>query len=181
MFCDIGFLNGTCVAKKVPGKQLGEPCTLPAEGEPSEPDECLGFCQADAATGDEGHCAATCGLGRQCSWNAATETFDGICFYPTILTNTAATAAAGDFGFCTPSCNCSADCNDPGLGCELLDEGALSSDFRGAGLCFSPGAMTVEYDQCSGSGGAGGAGGAGSSAGGAGNAGESAGGAGGAN
>jgi hypothetical protein len=54
------------------------------------------------------------------------------------------------------------------LKCQLLDQGALTSDFKGAGLCFgeAENGQTVEYNQCSGmggmgNGGAGGAGGAG--------------------
>lgn len=174
MYCDQSFLNGTCVTAKPTGtKALGEPCTVLDEG---EPDECIGFCQADAATGDAGHCAATCGLARQCAWNATTEKYDGVCFYASILTSE--TGDVGDFGFCTPTCNCTEQCNDPALACSLLTQGALTTDFRGAGLCFSPDPMTKEYNQCTGSGGAGGAD---SGTGGAGAAGESAGGAGGAN
>jgi hypothetical protein len=166
MYCDQSFLSGVCVSQKPTGKALGEPCTLPAAGEPSEPDGCLGFCQADSATGNEGHCAATCGLARQCSWNAQTEKFDGVCFYASVLTSD--TGDVGDFGFCTPSCNCTDDCNDSTLACQLLSQGALSSDFRGAGLCFAPDATTKEYNQCTDTGAGGsGAGGAGSDAAGA--------------
>lgn len=83
---------------------------------------------------------------------------------------TADTGSIGDFGFCAPTCNCSEDCIDPVLSCSLLSEGALSQDFRGPALCFTPEANTVEYEQCS-SGGASGEGGAPSSnAGGAGGA-----------
>jgi hypothetical protein len=146
MYCDQSFLSGVCTPNKQVGKALGEPCTVPAEGDPSEPDGCLGFCQADSDTGNKGHCAATCGLARQCSWNAATEKFDGICFYASVLTSE--TGDVGDFGFCTPSCNCTDECNDPALACSLLSQGALSADFRGPGLCFSPDAMTQEYNQC---------------------------------
>jgi hypothetical protein len=160
MYCDQSFLSGVCVTKKPTGKALGEPCTMPPDDAESEPDECLGFCQADAEGSTKGHCAATCGLARQCSWNSATEKFDGICFYASVLTSE--TGDVGDFGFCTPSCNCTDDCNDPTLACSLLTQGALSTDFRGAGLCFSPDADTKEYNQCTGNGGAGsgGAGGA---------------------
>jgi hypothetical protein len=161
MYCDQGFLNGVCTPVKQTGKALGEPCTVPAEGDPQEPDGCLGFCQRDSDTGNQGHCAATCGLSRQCSWNAETEKFDGICLYASVLTSE--TGDVGDFGFCTPSCNCTAECNDPALACSLLSQGALSADFRGPGLCFSPDSMTEEYNQCTGAGGdgAGGAGAAG--------------------
>jgi hypothetical protein len=179
MYCDQGFLNGLCVTQKQTGKALGEPCTVPAATEPDEPDGCLGFCQADSETGNEGHCSATCGLARQCGWNAATEKFDGVCFYASVLTSE--TGDVGDFGFCTPSCNCTADCNDPALECSLLSQGALSSDFRGAGLCFSADPMTEEYDQCGsamgGAGGAGASGGASTDTGGAPNAAGGAGGA----
>jgi hypothetical protein len=177
MYCDQSFLNGTCVTAKPVGKGLGEPCTVPGANEPDEPDECLGFCQADGDTGNAGHCAVTCGLARECSWNATTKKFDGVCFYAPALTSQ--TGDVGDFGFCTPSCNCTDECNDPALACSLLTQGSLNTEFRGAGLCFSPDPMTKEYNQCTGAGGAG-AGGADSGTG-TGSAGESAGGAGGAN
>jgi hypothetical protein len=153
MYCDQSFLSGVCVTEKPTGKALGEPCTVPGENEPSEPDECLGFCQADEATGNKGHCAATCALATQCAWNAKTEKFDGVCFYASVLTSE--TGDAGDFGFCTPTCNCTAECNDPDLACSLLSQGALPDDFKGPGLCFSPDAMTKEYNQCEGAGGSG--------------------------
>ena|GEM_PF-1182628 len=179
MYCDQGFLNGVCTPVKQTGKALGEPCTVPEEGAAQEPDGCLGFCQADSDTGNKGHCAATCGLARPCSWNAASEKFDGICFYASVLTSE--TGDVGDFGFCTPSCNCTDECNDSTLACSLLSQGALSADFRGPGLCFSPDAMTDEYNQCTGAGGmgAGGDGAGGASSGGDGAGGVPAGGAGG--
>lgn len=155
MYCDQSFLSGVCVSQKPTGKALGDSCTVVPDGQAAEPDGCLGFCQADAANSNKGHCAATCGLARQCAWNAGTQKFDGVCFYASVLTSD--TGDVGDFGFCTPTCNCSGDCQDPTLSCSLLSQGALSSDFRGAGLCFSPSKDTVEYDQCSGSAGAGGA------------------------
>jgi hypothetical protein len=151
MYCDQSFLNGTCIKTKPVGKALGEPCTVPADNEPNEPDECLGFCQADAATGNAGHCATNCGLLTQCGWNADTKKFDGACFFGSSLT--AETGSTGDFGFCALSCNCSAECNNEKLGCELLTQGPLNADFRGPGLCFTPDAMTMEYDQCTGAGG----------------------------
>lgn len=155
MFCDQSFLNGTCVETKPEGKGLGEPCTVPAEGQPSEPDGCQGFCQADSDTGDAGHCATTCGLLSECGWNAETKKFDGACFYASVLT--AETGFVGDFGFCTPTCNCTDECKDSTLACSLLAQGPLNADFRGPGLCFSPDAETVEYNQC-GTGGGGGSG-----------------------
>jgi len=161
MFCDQGFLNGTCVATKPPGKALGEPCTVPGPNDPDEPDGCIGFCQADAANSTAGHCAATCGLARECAWNATSKKFDGICFYGTVLTND--NGDVGDFGFCTPSCNCTDECNDPTLACSLLQQGALNTDFKGPGLCFSPDPATPEYNQCTGAGGAGGESGGGAS------------------
>jgi hypothetical protein len=165
MYCDQSFLSGVCVTEKPQGKGLGEPCTVPAEGEPSEPDGCLGFCQADAETGNAGHCATTCGLLNECAWNAETKKFDGACFYASILTFE--TGYIGDFGFCTPTCNCTEECNDEDLVCSLLEQGALPAEFRGPGLCFSPAEPpdppTVEYNQCGmGGGDAGGAGGMGS-------------------
>jgi hypothetical protein len=173
MYCDQSFLSGVCLAKKQTGKALGEPCTVPPDSEPSEPDECLGFCQADAATGNKGHCAATCGLGNECAWNTATKVYDGLCLYASVLT--ADTGDTGDFGFCTPTCNCTADCKDEALACSLLSQALPTDSFHGAGLCFSPDAMTKEYDQCTdvANGGAGGVdstGVAGSPAGGAGGA-----------
>src|SRR5207244_9089038 len=135
------------------------PCTVPAASGPAEPDECLGFCQADTAGGVKGHCATTCGIGNECAWNAASQKYDGVCFYASVLT--ADSGDLGDFGFCTPSCNCSADCNSTALACSLLQQGSLPTDsFRGAGLCFSPDATTQAYNHCADSG-AGGAGGAG--------------------
>lgn len=165
LYCDQSFFTGTCVAKKPTGKELGAPCTVPAAAEPDEPDECIGFCQPDTTGSTQGHCTTNCGLGRECSWNAATEKFDGLCLYASGLT--AETGFIGDFGFCTPSCNCSDDCNNPDLACTLLSNGPLTSAFRGAGLCFAPDAMTEEYNQCTGAGGAGGAGAGGDGAGGA--------------
>ena len=162
MYCDQSFLNGVCTPVKQTGKTLGEPCTVPAVGAPREPDGCLGFCQADSDTGNAGHCAATCGLAEKCSWNAATKKFDGICLYASVLTSE--TGDVGDFGFCTPSCNCTDECNDPTLACSLLSQGALTEDFRGPGLCFSPDPMTPEYNQCTGAGGGGAGGGAGGDA-----------------
>jgi hypothetical protein len=179
MYCDQAFLNGVCTPVEPTGKGLGEPCTVPAAGDPQEPDGCLGFCQADSDTGNKGHCAATCGLGRECSWNATTAKFDGRCLYASILT--AETGDVGDFGFCTPSCNCTDECNDPTLACSLLSQGPLPSTFRGPGLCFSPDPMTPEYNHCDGAGGdgAGGANTSGAANGGDGSGGVPAGGAGG--
>jgi hypothetical protein len=162
MYCDQSFLRGVCLAKKPVGKALGEPCTVPPATAPGEPDECLGFCQGDATGSNKGHCATTCGLANQCAWNSDTKKYDGVCFYASVLT--VDTGGAGDFGFCTPTCNCTSECNDSTLACSLLTQGALSTDFRGPGLCFSPDAMTKEYNQC----GAGGDGAGGESAGGAG-------------
>lgn len=160
MYCDQSFLSGVCVSEKPTGKGLGEPCTVPAEGEPSEPDGCLGFCQADSETGNAGHCATTCGLLSECGWNAATKKFDGACFYASALT--VDTGYIGDFGFCTPTCNCSDECQDSSLVCSLLTQGPLTDDFRGPGLCFSPSTdpmnPTKEYNQCTGAGGGGGGG-----------------------
>jgi hypothetical protein len=168
MYCDQSFLSGVCVTKKPTGKALGEPCTVPGPNDPAEPDECLGFCQADSATGNQGHCSATCSLGNECSYNSGSSKFDGLCLYFSALT--AANGTVGDFGFCTPTCNCSDQCNDPQLVCQLLEQGPLTADFKGQGLCFGEATdgSTVEFNECVGAGGAG-AGGAG--AGGAGGAG----------
>ncbi len=155
MYCDQSFLSGVCVTKKPTGKALGEPCTIPGPNDPAEPDECLGFCQADSATGNKGHCSATCGIGFECAYNSGTNKFDGACLYASVLT--AETGGAGDFGFCTPTCNCTDECNDPRLFCQLLDQGALPADFKGPGLCFgAPETGTPkEYNQCTGAGGSG--------------------------
>lgn len=158
MYCDQAFLSGVCVTKKQTGKALGEPCTLPAEGDPAEPDECLGFCQRDADTGREGHCAHTCSLGNECAWNAGTKKFDGLCLFGSAL---ASSPALGDFGFCTTTCNCTDECNDPELACQQLPDLPLTDAFKGPGLCFSPDPMGKEYNQCAGVGGAGGVSGAG--------------------
>lgn len=163
MYCDQSFLSGVCVDEEPTGKALGEPCTLPGPNEPSEPDECLGFCQADSADSTTGRCAATCGLLSACAWNSATSKFDGACFYASILTFQ--NGAAGDFGFCTSTCNCTDECNDSELACSLLPQGSLPNDFKGPGLCFSADDETDEYNQCdapvggAGGTGAGGAGG----------------------
>ena len=160
MYCDQSFLGGLCKTKQPVGKRLGEPCTVPAANQPDEPDGCLGFCQADSDIGTQGHCATTCGLARQCAWDAASQRFDGICFYASPLTTDI--GDVGDLGFCTPSCNCSEQCSDPALGCQLLALGALNaSAFKGPGLCFAPDATTTPLEECaSGGSGAGGAGGA---------------------
>lgn len=161
MYCDQSFLSGVCVSKKPTGKALGEVCTVPPANGPAEPDDCLGFCQADAENSTKGHCAATCGIGNQCAWNSDTSKFDGVCLYASVLT--AETGSVGDFGFCTNTCNCTTECNDPDLVCQLLDQGALPGDFKGPGLCFSADANTKPYESCgeagSGAGGAAGAGG----------------------
>ncbi len=158
MFCDQSFLNGVCVEKQQTGKALGEPCTVPAETAPNEPDECLGFCQADSATGNKGHCATTCPFARQCAWNTATQKYDGLCAFGSVLTPN--DIGQGDFGFCALTCDCGTQCNDATLGCELLQDTELDTDiFRGAGLCLTPDAMSVPYDHC----GAGGSGAGGDS------------------
>jgi hypothetical protein len=163
MYCDQSFLAGLCTPTKPEGKRLGEPCTVPADDEPSEPDGCLGFCQADSELGPQGHCSATCATARECAWDAASQRYDGVCLYAWTLTSEA--VDVGDFGFCTPSCNCSEQCNNPALSCQLLDQGRLNEDaFTGAGLCFSPDATATPLEECavggSGAGGATSAGGA---------------------
>jgi hypothetical protein len=160
MYCDQSYYGGTCKTAKPVGKELGARCTVPAASEPDEPDDCLGWCRPDATGSSAGHCAANCSLGRQCSWNPETEKFDGVCLYASFLT--VDSGDIGDIGSCTPTCNCAADCDKANLGCELLNGEELTSDFRGAGLCFTPDATSVAYDQCgAGGAGTGGAGGAG--------------------
>jgi hypothetical protein len=125
---------------------LGERCTLPDLLDPAEPDECLGFCQADAAGSGVGYCASGCGLLNECAWNSQTGKFDGACLYASTVT--AADGFIGDFGFCTPTCNCSEECHDPLLACALLDQGELTDAFRGSGLCFASDPLTPTYEQC---------------------------------
>jgi hypothetical protein len=170
MYCDQSYFGGTCLEEKPVGKELGARCTVPAPNEPDEPDDCLGWCRPDASGSSKGHCAANCSIGRQCSWNAETQKFDGICLYASFLT--VESGALGDVGSCTPTCNCSSECDKANVGCELLSGQALSSDFRAPGLCFTPDASSVVYDQC----GAGGAGVGGADAGGAANGGDGSGG-----
>jgi hypothetical protein len=145
LYCDQSFLSGTCVPEKPTGKRLGEPCTVPGPNEAAEPDECLGFCQADG-DGPQGHCSATCGLLAQCAWDAASQKFDGACFYASVLTSDV--GDVGDLGFCTPACNCSEECNDASLECVVLEQGPLNGDFRGPGLCFSPSPDSDPIDEC---------------------------------
>jgi hypothetical protein len=142
LYCDQAFLSGTCTPQKPTGKRLGEPCTMPSAQEPDEPDECLGFCQADSAGGGSAHCAASCVLGSECAWDAGSGKFDGACLYRTLLTSNNA-VDAGDFGFCTPTCSCSDGCSKAGVVCSVLDgSGPLSDAFSGPGLCFSEDAST---------------------------------------
>jgi hypothetical protein len=168
LYCDQSFLSGVCVSTKPVGKALGEPCTVPAANAPAEPDGCIGFCQADGDVGNQGHCAATCGLLNPCGWNAQTQKYDGLCLYASVLT--ANDGHIGDFGFCTPTCNCSEQCGDASLACSLLADGPLTQEFRGPALCFTPDPNTEEYDACSTGGGSGEGGATSSSAGGAGGA-----------
>lgn len=168
-YCDQSFLGGLCLDKKPTGKALGEPCTVPAEDDPAEPDECLGFCQADGADTNEGHCVVNCGLGKECSWSSGIERFEGVCIYPSILDQD---GGLGDFGFCMPACNCTADCQDPTLQCTTEAAVLPTATYKGAGLCYPADQATEEYDQCSGTGdggaGSGGAGSGGADSGGAG-------------
>src|SRR6478752_2681024 len=119
LYCDQSFLHGTCTPNKPTGKALGEPCTPVADNEPAEPDECLGFCQGDDATGKTGHCANTCSIGAQCGWNPTSKQYDGACFFaPSLLGDS---AGVGDYGFCTQTCDCNSECNvDPDAVCQLL-------------------------------------------------------------
>jgi hypothetical protein len=146
LYCNQQFLNGTCVPDQPTGKPLGAPCAVPGPNDPAEPDECVGFCQADSAESDQGHCSASCGLTSPCGWDAATEKFGGVCLYASSLT--AETGGVGDFGFCTPSCNCAADCDTDGVACEDLGLGPLGPDFVGQGLCFAPSAQSTPLEAC---------------------------------
>jgi hypothetical protein len=149
MYCDQAFLSGVCVTKPQTGKALGQPCTVPAA---NQPDECLGFCQADAANSTKGHCAASCSLGGACAWDPATKKFDGACLNLSVVTGQ--NGSLGDFGFCTLTCNCAAECMDATLACDIAT-GALPAQFRGSGLCSPPTApMFQAYNQCTGAGGA---------------------------
>jgi hypothetical protein len=160
-YCDQSFLAGLCVDEKPTGKALGEPCTVPAENEPSEPDECLGFCQRDAEGSSAGHCVTNCSLLNQCAWNSETEKFDGACLYVSALDPN---GAEGDFGFCMPACNCTDECQDETLRC-IVDGQELPPSFKGPGLCFpadEDGENLLELNECTGTGGGGaGSGGAG--------------------
>ncbi|HVY27144.1 MAG TPA: hypothetical protein VHB79_11370 [Polyangiaceae bacterium] len=158
MYCDQQYGGGTCVTKKQIGKALGEPCTVPAANEPAEPDECLGWCAADQPGSSKGHCLTTCTYGAPCAYNSASKKYDGACLFASqqLLGGPAAT---GDTGYCDLACNCSSECSDATLDCELLPGGALGQSFRGAGLCFLADDVSVPYDQC-GTGGAPGAAGA---------------------
>jgi len=175
LYCDQSFLQGACVPEKPVGKRLGEPCTVAAGSGAREPDECLGFCQADETGSTKGHCATSCGLGRQCAWDPGTEKYDGLCLFVSSFTNDG-NDGTGDFGFCTLSCDCGEACNDASLGCTLLTGGELNEQFRGAGLCLPTSAIMTPYDQCTDPG-AGGAGGTGAGGDGPGSAGAGAGGA----
>jgi hypothetical protein len=102
---------------------------------PAEPDECLGFCQADAAGSTSGHCWAECGLGNGCAWDAVSRRFAGSCHYYSTL---AQANGVGDFAYCTPACNCAAECYDASLTCYAL-KGVSPLDAKayvGPGLCF---------------------------------------------
>jgi hypothetical protein len=154
MYCDQSYGVGTCTTKKQTGKALGEPCTVPDPNGPDEPDECLGWCAADDVGSTKGHCLSTCTFGAPCSYNSATQKFDGACVFASKQLLGGA-AAPGDTGYCDLACNCSSECSDSTLDCELLPDGALSDSFRGAGLCFLADPKTsMPYDHC----GAGGAG-----------------------
>lgn len=138
LYCDQQFLGGKCVPTKPAGKPLGEPCTVPGPLEPLEPDECLGYCQADADGSSAGHCLSTCGLGSGCAWNPKTRLFDGACYITSTLSQ--GNAAYGDLGFCAPACNCAAECGDASLAC-LVGQGIDPLDtkaYAGVGLCFTP-------------------------------------------
>jgi len=169
LYCDQSFLHGACIPDKPTGKALGEPCTVAKAGSLSEPDECVGFCQADEAGSTKGHCANTCGLGQKCGWNATTEKFDGDCLFVSSLTQSPLDGN-GDYGFCALTCNCSGECFDPTLSCTLLPK-EFDETYRGAGACIStdfvkdPDNGLSEYNQCTGAGGNGGAAGAGGSGG----------------
>jgi hypothetical protein len=167
MYCDQSYFGGTCVTQEPVGKPLNAPCTVPAANAADEPDDCVGWCRPDATGSSTGHCAANCNLGNECSWNPETKKFDGLCLYASFLT--VESGAIGDIGSCTPTCNCASECGRANVGCELLGGQPLTTDFRAPGLCFTPDATSVPYDQCTGTGGAGagGAGGADSGTGGA--------------
>lgn len=160
LYCDQSFLGGLCVEEPQTGKGLGAPCTVS-----DEPDECLGFCQPDSSGATTGHCQTTCALGSECSWDPATEKFEGVCLYQSVLAGD--DVAAGDFGFCAATCNCSGECQNSELACYIFDGiGELPAQFRGPGLCDIIDDTVDEYNQCAGVGGEG-AGGTGGSVGGA--------------
>lgn len=154
-YCDLTFLAGTCVDEKPPGKGLGEPCTMPG----GEPDDCIGFCQADAAGATTGHCQSTCSLGSGCAYDNELERFKGACITPSVF-SPPMELEVGDWGFCRPSCNCAAECNDAELGCYQLPDIVLPTDttsgYAGAGLCFGIDPEEPQFDECVSMGGAGG-------------------------
>jgi hypothetical protein len=155
-YCDLSFLAGTCVDEKPVGKTIGQPCSMVG----GEPDDCLGFCQADEAGGTTGHCVSTCAIGAGCSWDAESEKFGGFCLFPSVFSPDSR-AHLLDWGFCDPVCNCEAECNDPALGC--YPSGALmltTEDYAATGLCFAldtgeggAGGATPQMDQCTAAGG----------------------------
>jgi hypothetical protein len=161
LYCDQAFLHGSCISEKPTGKGLGEPCTVKNTSGISEPDECLGFCQADKAGSTQGHCASTCGIGRPCAWNSDTEKFDGACLFVTSLTQSP-NDGTGDFGYCALTCECTDGCMDSTLACALIPGVEFDERFRGPGACLPADYVKDktngldEYNQC----GAGGAGGA---------------------
>ena len=168
LHCDQSFLNGMCVEAEQVGKGLGAPCTVPGPNDPDEPDDCLGYCQADTVGSTTGHCSVTCSVGHECAFNTETKKYDGACIFGSIINRS--DIGTGDFGFCDPTCNCTDECQDPTLLCTT-DGGELPATFRGPGLCFTqnepPEAPFPEYNQCVGAGGAdsGGSGGSGGEAG----------------
>jgi hypothetical protein len=157
LFCDQSFLGGTCVAQKQTGKRLGEPCTVPGVNQPSEPDECLGFCQADGPATNKGHCAATCGLGHPCAFDVGSNKYDGACLSLAQLSGPG--AAVGDFGYCSQVCNCSSDCSDASVDCVVPGMLLPAAAFNGSGACLSADPSDTVLD-CSGGGGSPGSAGA---------------------
>lgn len=136
LFCDGGWLRGTCVKEKPPGKKHGEPCMAPGPLDPLEPDECEGFCLSDVEGELPGHCYATCGLGGDCAWDADTGLFGGACHSPSPLT---VQGGFGDFGFCTSACSCAAECTQGYYDTCFTwsDVGPLDkTKYRGSGMCW---------------------------------------------
>jgi hypothetical protein len=128
-FCDQSFGSGTCVKTQPLGLELGAICSV-------SNDLCKGYCQADAAGSDDGHCMTICGLGNSCGYNSDTGYYQGVCLTFSYFFEDA--RDAHDFGFCSPSCNCTDECYDLSTTCLVGEGGLDASTYANPGLCLSP-------------------------------------------